>query len=335
VARAAKKKAAASDKPATKKKTTRKKSVEAGSRGLAAPELADEADVPELARAIADDGGTVIGSYRDPLGGHPTLLAGLPIEKVEPTPFQRDLSATHVKRLGEVIDKLDWFLDPLVVVRSEDPQGAHAGGKYLTPNGNHRLSAMRALGAKSIVALVVPEFSIAYKILALNTEKAHNLREKALEVIRMARSLGDLDDRPETDYALEFEEPAFLTLGLCYEQRPRFSGGAYNPVLRRVDAFLDQPVADALRVREKRAQKVLALDDAVNEAIERLKAKGLESPYLRAFVVARINPLRWKKEGGGDPDDVLDTMTAGAKKFDPAKVSADQLASTGGAPEES
>ena len=327
MARAAKKKAAATDKPATKKKTTRKKAVEAGSRGLAAPDLAEEAEVPALACAIVEDGGTVLGSYRDPLGGHPTLFAGLPIDRVEPTPFQRDLSATHVKRLGEVIDKLDWFLDPIVVVRGED-------GKYLTPNGNHRLSAMRALGAKSIVALVVPEYAIAYKILALNTEKAHNLREKALEVIRMARSLGDLDDRPETDYALEFEEPAFLTLGLCYEQRPRFSGGAYNPVLRRVDAFLEQPVADALRVREKRAEKVLALDDAVNEAIERLKAKGLESPYLRAFVVARINPLRWKKEGGGDLDDILDTMIAGAKKFDPAKVSADQLASTGGAPEE-
>jgi ParB family chromosome partitioning protein len=194
---------------------------------------------------------------------------------------------------------------------------------------------MRALGAKSIVALVVPDFAIAYKILALNTEKAHNLREKALEVIRMARALADLDDRPETDYALEFEEPALLTLGLCYEQRPRFSGGAYNPVLRRVDGFLSESVADALRVREARAAQVLALDEAVNEAIERLKSKGLESPYLRAFVVARINPLRWKKDAGGEFDDVIATMTAAAKKFDAGKVSADQLASTGGAPEES
>ena len=326
MARAAKKKAS-TDKPAAKKKTTRKKVAEAGSRGLAATELGEDAEVPALAKAVADDGGTVIGSYRDPLGGHPTIVAGLPIERVEPTPFQRDLSATHVKKLGEVIDKLDWFLDPLIVVRSDD-------GKYLTPNGNHRLSAMRALGAKAIVALVVPEYAIAYKILALNTEKAHNLREKALEVIRMARSLADLDDRPETDYALEFEEPALLTLGLCYEQRPRFSGGAYNSVLRRVDAFIEQSLADALRVREARAQQVLGLDDAVTEAIERLKAKGLESPYLRAFVVARINPLRWKKDAGGEFDDIIAQMTAGAKKFDPAKVSADQLASTGGAPEE-
>lgn len=92
--------------------------------------------------------------------------------------------------------------------------------KYWTPNCNHRLSAMQMLGAKSIVAIVVPEAAAAYQILAMNTEKAHNLREKSLEVIRMYKELERLDDATEETYALEFEEPAFITLGMCYEERP-------------------------------------------------------------------------------------------------------------------
>lgn len=327
MARATKKKTA-TDSAAAPKKTTRKKATAAaGSRGLAATELGAAGATRELGALIEADGGQVLASYRDPLGGHLTILAGLPIERVEPTPFQRDLSATHAKRLGEVIDKLDRFLDPIIVVRADN-------GTYLTPNGNHRLSAMKALGAKAIVALVVPEYAVAYKILALNTEKAHNLREKALEVIRMARALADLDPRPEREFALEFEEPSLVTLGACYEQRGRFSGGAYNSVLRRVDGFSDDPLPTALAMRAARATAMLELDDAVTAAVERCKARGLESPYLRAFVVARVNPLRFRKDAGGDFDETIAAMTKAAAAFDPAKVSADQLATAAGAPDE-
>ena len=146
--------------------------------------------------------------------------------------------------------------------------------KYWTPNGNHRLSAMKTLGAKSIVAIVVPEAAAAYQILAMNTEKAHNLREKSLEVIRMYKELARLDDATEETYALEFEEPAFITLGLCYEERPRFSGGAYHPVLKRVDEFLKKPMSAAIALRRERAKTVLALDDEIVEQVEALKAKG-------------------------------------------------------------
>jgi ParB family chromosome partitioning protein len=53
--------------------------------------------VTTLARTIEDDGGSVLATYRDPLGGHWQLLAGLPLDRVEPTPFQRDLSEAHVQ----------------------------------------------------------------------------------------------------------------------------------------------------------------------------------------------------------------------------------------------
>ena len=308
----------------------RRKKVEEASRGLAAADLAagsPSGPAAELRLEIERDGGSVLAVFRDPLGSHWQLLAALPIDRVEPTPFQRDLSDAHVKRLTGVIDNLDRFLDPIIAVRRRD-------GGYWTPNGHHRLSAMRRLGARSIVALVLPETEIAYKILALNTEKAHNLRERSLEVIRMARELAVLAPVPEKQYALEFEEPALLTLGVCYEKNGRFPGGAYHPVLKRVDEFFEEKLPKALEKREGRAALVIELEEAVAEAVKALQTKGFQSPYLRAFVVARINPLRFQRGAKAAFEPTLEKMIASARKFKPESVKADQLARAGGAQEE-
>lgn len=329
---AAKRKKAETPKPPAepKPKRTRKKAEGPSPRGLGAVELAGEAppaEVRALAEAIAGDGGTALATYREPIGGHWTVLAALPIERVAPTPFQRDLSDPHVARLADVIGRLDRFLDPIIAVRNPD-------GVYWTPNGHHRTEAVRKIGGKAIVALVLPDRGVAYKILALNTEKAHNVREKALEVVRMARSLAAIEPRPERDYALEFEEPPLLTLGLCYEQRGRFSGGAYHPLLKRIDAFLDEPLPRALEIRAARAAKLFELDEAVTVAIEALRAKGLESPYLRAFVVARINPLRFQRGATAPYEATIDKMLASAKAFDAGSVRPDHLAKAAGPPGE-
>jgi ParB family transcriptional regulator, chromosome partitioning protein len=308
----------------------RKKKAEPKSRGLSPAEIGSgspSAAAAALTSAIAEDGGAALAVYRDPLGGHWQVLASLPIDRVEPTPFQRDLSDAHVKRLTSVLEALDRFLDPIIAVRSED-------GKYWTPNGNHRLASLKKLGARSVVALVLPEREVAYKILALNTEKAHNLREKSLEVIRMARDLATKDGLSETDYALEFEEAAFLTLGICYEKNGRFAGGAYHPILKRVDAFLGKPLSAALEVRERRAARLAELEEAVAQAMAGLKERGFESPYLRAFVVARINPLRFQRGAKAEFDETVDKMLASAKKFKADSVKPEQLARAGGAPEE-
>ena len=58
-----------------------------------------------MAGAIQKSGGCVVGSYKDPLGGHAVIVSILPIDTVEPTPFQRDLSDAHHKRLADVITK--------------------------------------------------------------------------------------------------------------------------------------------------------------------------------------------------------------------------------------
>jgi ParB family chromosome partitioning protein len=207
-------------------------------------------------------------------------------------------------------------------------------GQYLTPNGNHRLQALKKLGVKTIMALLVPDPTVAFKILALNTEKAHNLREKSLETIRMARALAKLSDDKETSFAFEFEQPAFLTLGIAYEDRPRLSGGAYQSILRRVDTFLDDPIAKTIKERERRGRKILKLDDAVSVAVEKLKAKGLTSPYLKPFVVSRVNYTRFSKATSFDFDEVLDRMKAAAAKFNVEKVRPDQVTRAAGPPDE-
>ena len=181
----------------------------------------------------------------------------------------------------------------------------------------------------------MPDPQVAFKILALNTEKAHNLREKSLETIRMARALAGAKtskDESESGFAFEFEQPAFLTLGAAYEERPRLSGGAYQPILRRVDEFLDEPMSKALKERERRGRKILKLDDAVGAAVEKLKAKGLTSPYLKPFVVARVNYTRFSKATSFDFDETLDKIIASAQKFNVDRVSQQDVAKAGGGP---
>lgn len=315
---------------ATPRPRRKKEQAPAGARGLAPRELGASPPPPEveaLRQQIEADGGSVLATYREPVGGTWAVLAGLPLEKVTPTPFQRDLSEGHVTRLSEVIGKIDRYLDPIVAVRTPE-------GKYWTPNGNHRRSALERLGARTIVALVLPDEQIAYRILALNTEKAHNVREKALEVIRMARSLAELDPRSEKSFALEFEEPPLLTLGICYEARPRFAGGAYHSVLRQIDGFFDEPLPRALELRQARAELLLELDDAVGSAVASLKERGFESPYLKAFVVARVNPLRFHRGERPPAEAVLAKMLASAQRFDPAAIRPDQVARASGPPPE-
>ncbi|BCA55291.1 conserved exported protein of unknown function [Nitrospira sp. KM1] len=325
----------ASKNPSSRKPKKRRKPAGA-SVGLTAGELQSAVPpdgVPQLRGFIEADGGAVLAAYREPYGGRWLILASLPIDLVEPTPYQRNLSDTHVRRLEGVIGKIGRFLDPIIAVRL--PKAGQTA-KYWTPNGNHRLSAMRTLGSSSIVALIVPEPSAAYQILALNTEKAHNLREKAIEVVRMYKELAQLGEATEAAYALEFEEPTLITLGLCYEERPRFSGGAYHPLLKRVETFLEQPMRTAIEVRRKRALTLLNLDDLVIKQVEALKSKGLTSPYLKSFVVARVNPIRFRPKDAPalSFDDVMERMISAVGKFNPDKIKMDDLAKSGGAPDE-
>jgi ParB family chromosome partitioning protein len=278
--------------------------------------------------AVKKVGGCVVGLYKEPFGGHPTLLSILPIDKIEPTPFQRDLSDAHHKRLADVINKTGRFLDPIIAVVAP-------GGGFWTPNGRHRLEAMRRLGAKSITALVVAEREVAWQILALNTEKAHNLKERSLEVLRIYRGLVDEDgSRPESGFAFYLDQAALVSLGVCYERVARFGGGVYHPILRRLEDFSDDALRSALKDHEKHASMVLDLEEKVAAVVKKLKERGLLSPYLRSFVVARINPLRWIKGDVRPLEGVLKTMRERVAKFNIEKIKPQDLAGAAGPPDE-
>jgi ParB family transcriptional regulator, chromosome partitioning protein len=309
----------------------RPRKAKPGTKGLAPAECQlpePSGSAAEIAAAVQKAGGYVVGSYKDPLGGHAMLLSILPIDAVEPTPFQRDLSDTHHKRLADVINKTGRFLDPIIAVTAPN-------NGFWTPNGRHRLEAMRRLGAKSISALVVPDREVAWQILALNTEKAHNLKERALEVIRIYRGLVDEDaSRPESRFTFYLDEAALVTLGICYERVPRFGGGVYHPILRRLESFTDEPLRSSLKQHEKRATLVLDLEEKVAAVVKKLKERGMVSPYLRSFVVARINPLRWIKGEPPELEDLFNTMRERAGKFNVEKIKPQDLAGAGGPPDE-
>jgi ParB family chromosome partitioning protein len=298
-------------------------------RGLDAAEIALAADAPEVAPLAAEvraAGGAPLGAYREPLSGRAMLLAALPLAAVQPTPFQRDLSPTHTKRLAQKIDEAGAFLDPIIVVRGED-------GRLWTPNGRHRLAAAKVLGLKQISALVSPDEGLAFRILALNTEKAHNLKDRSLEVIRMARNLAKREPRAkESDYAAQFEAPEFLTLGILYVEDAKFAGGAYGPFLKKVDRFSDRTLPVSLREREGYAARLKGIDADVRKIVKALEARGFKSPYLRTYVVARINPVRFHRIKPGDKKppmplaEALTRMAAAARRFDPKSVKPGDLA---------
>jgi len=304
------------------------KKAAAGTRGILpqdTPLDLNAAEVAETVQRIEQEGGVVLGSYREPLGGHPVLFASLPIGKVEPTPFQRDLSDAHHKKLAGVLDKTGLFLDPVIAITA--PKEG-----FWTPNGRHRLAAMQRLGAKAIMALVVPKRDIAWQILALNTEKAHNLKERSLEVIRIYRGLLAEDDtRAESGFAFYLEEAALVSLGVCYEKKGNFAGGAYASILRKLQTFSAEPIRKCIKAHEEVAEKVFELDELVAGVVAKLKARGLQSPYLKTFVVARINPLRWIQGDLPPLDEVLKTMRERAAKFNTEKIKQEDIAATGGA----
>src|SRR5437763_10040425 len=243
-------------------------------------------DVAALVEQVGKQGGVVVGAYRDPFAGQALVLASLPIKKVVATPFQRDLSRTHADRLATAIGAAGLFLDPVIAIPGKDV--------FWSPNGRHRIAAAKQLGQRAITALLTDDVALAYRILALNTEKAHNLRDRSLEVIRMARSLAKEQPRSkESEHATSFESPAFLTLGCAYEKRDRFAGSAYNSMLRRVDRFLETALPAALRQREQWAVRLMDIDDRVAAHVKTLQDKGMKSPYLRQVVVAHCNPVRW------------------------------------------
>jgi ParB family chromosome partitioning protein len=276
-------------------------------------------DVQELAAQVERDGGHALALYQEPVGDHWQIFCLLPMAKVEPSPYQRDLSPTHVKRLKEAVEKLDRFIDPVVVV-SPRP------GVYWTPNGNHRRTALQKLKAEVVPAILVVEPEVGYQILPLNTEKAHNLKEKSLEVIRMYRALAE--EHPtasEEAWAFQFESAHFITLGLLYETNKRFAGGAFAPLLRRVDKFLRTTLRAGLEEREERAGLVRTSDETLTAVVAKVKKRGINHPYVKNYLLARTTPLTRARKTLPSFEQTFRKLRENLEAFDVSKVRYDDI----------
>jgi ParB family chromosome partitioning protein len=272
-----------------------------------------------LAEQIERDGGRVLAVYQEPVGEHWQIFCLLPRAKVEASPYQRDVSPTHVKRLTEAVRRVDRFVDPIVVV-SPRP------GVYWTPNGNHRRVALDKLKADVVPAILVTEPNVAFQVLALNTEKAHNLKEKSLEVIRMYRGAeAEQPSSTEEDWAFQFESAHLITLGLLYEQNKRFAGGAFAPILRRVDKFLKTSLRKGLGEREERAGLVRSADEALAAVVAKIKKRGINHPYVKNYVLARTTPLTRARKTLPSFEQTFKRLKDNLAEFDVAKVRYDEI----------
>ena len=272
-----------------------------------------------LVEQIERDGGRVLAVYQEPVGEHWQIFCLLPREKVEASPYQRDVSPTHVKRLTEAVRRVDRFVDPIIVVSPR-------AGVYWTPNGNHRRVALDKLKADVIPAILVAEPNVAFQVLALNTEKAHNLKEKSLEVIRMYRGAeAEQPTSTEEDWAFQFESAHLITLGLLYEQNKRFAGGAFAPILRRVDKFLKVSLRRGLEEREERAGLVRAADETLAGVVAKIKKRGINHPYVKNYVLARTTPLTRARKTLPSFEQTFKKLKDNLEEFDVAKVRYDEI----------
>jgi ParB family chromosome partitioning protein len=272
-----------------------------------------------LAEQVASDGGHVLAIYQEPVGEHWQLFCLLPRGKLAASPYQRDVSPTHVKRLTEAVKKIDRFVDPILAV-------SPAPGVYWTPNGNHRRTALDKLKADYVPTILVAEPEVAFLVLPLNTEKAHNLKEKALEVIRMYRAL--VEQKPtatEDDYAFQFESAHFITLGLLYEQNKRFAGGAFAPILRRVDKFLKGSLRKGLEERTERAELVRATDETLAQVVAKVKKRGINHPYVKNYLLARTTPLTRARKTLPSFEQTFKKLRDNLEDFDVTKVRYDEI----------
>jgi ParB family chromosome partitioning protein len=278
------------------------------------PDTTPPKPVQDLASQVERDGGRVLAVYQEPVGDHWQIFCLLPRARCEASPYQRDLSPTHVKRLSETVKRLDRFVDPIVAV-SPRP------GVYWTPNGNHRRAVLDKLKADLVPAILVVEKEMLFEVLPLNVEKAHNLKEKSFEVIRMYRAL--VRDEPETTeeaWAAQFESAHFVTLGLLYEENKRFAGGAFAPILRRVDKFLKLTLRKGLAERQERADLVRAADEALGDVVQKIKKRGINHPYVKNYVLARTTPLTRARKTLPPFDQTFRKLRENLKAFDVTQV---------------
>jgi len=217
-----------------------------------------------------------IAVFEDPVKKQPLKLALFRLEEIEVPPFQRDISESLRKQLELAIDKLG-FLTPIVVVPK--------GGKYYVVDGRHRLEAMRSLGAREILTIVVDEKMYHY-ILEFNTEKPPNVKEKAKQAYRLYMDFYREDPNLIEDELYTYlKEPMLITFGFAIEEfDKRFPASFYESFVDKVDDFLRVPLSEGVVERRNRAKALIELNDIVNQKYAEF---GWENALLKGEILRK------------------------------------------------
>jgi len=217
-----------------------------------------------------------LATFEDPVKRQPLKLAMFKIDEVHRPPFQRDISESLKKHLEMAIEKLG-FLTPIVVVEKD--------GKYYVVDGQHRLEAMRDLGAREILGIIADE-SLYHHILEFNTEKPPNVKEKSKQAYRLYNDL--LKEDPsliEEELFTYFKDPVYITFGFALEEfDSRFPASFYESFVSKIDHFLNMPIGEAVEERRRRAEALIDLNQVVNEKYAEF---GWENALMKGDIVRK------------------------------------------------
>jgi ParB family transcriptional regulator, chromosome partitioning protein len=226
-------------------------------------------------------------AFKDPANRRGLQFAVLPMAKLDVISHQRKASDAHVKRVVDSVERVG-FLAPVVVVERD------GGAGYLIIDGQHRFLAAKELGLRRIPAVIAPR-DVARRMLTLNVEKEPNIRERSAVALSIYREL--VDAEPETaeddaEVADAVQHAHYVTLGLGYAASGRLAGSQFEPILRKCDGFMDEPLAECLPVREARAERVVEAQRLVRAVTDRLKEIGAWHEFAGAQIISYANPLK-------------------------------------------
>jgi ParB family chromosome partitioning protein len=227
--------------------------------------------------------------FEEPVKDQPLAFTVLPADKLDVIKHQRKPSEPHVNRVASSIERIG-FLVPLVVVEQKRGNAT----RYVILDGQHRFLAAQKLGVKELPAVVVPE-EIAGRMMGLNVEKEPNIRDRSAVALSIYREyLETTPDLSEDDPELRdsVEQAHYVTLGLGYEESGRLAGSSFEPILKKCDGFLDEPLSRAYEIRQERATTVVEANRLVRAVADRLKEMGAWHQFVGAQIVAYANPLK-------------------------------------------
>jgi ParB family chromosome partitioning protein len=227
---------------------------------------------------------------KEPYKGYDLIVSEIPVENLEVVVYQRKPSKPHVKNLAKSISTVG-FVVPLVVAKKPDED------KFIILDGQHRYLACLDLGIKKIPSVIIP-WDYATLMINLNIEKQPNIKEKAYVALRIYNELVDMfPDKPETDDEVlqSVEEIHYVTMGMVYEHEEKFSGSAWDPILKKADWPFDMPLKEAKPKREERAKLLQELHIMVKEIVQKLKEIGVQHPFVYKEVLSHANPIKRKR----------------------------------------